>query len=319
MRRAGALSICILVLLFSAACATGGRKSEKATEKALAQIKKERRAKEFAQAREDKVEPEAGLTADEYELRGDEFLRQGNYGLAFLQYSKAHALLPSGFRLRYKIGRLYIAKDLLPDALAHFESMLRDFPENALTYEGLGRVYMASGDLEKAEKNLEEAARRSPALWESYNLLGMISDRKKEFEKAEGHYSRAIALKPEEAALFNNMGISFYLAGKYENAAGAFSEAIRLSPRERTYNKTYNNLGLALAGLGRYSDALENFKKAAPEHIAYNKLGTIYFQEGKYEKAALAFEKALDLSPTFYADASQKLARSREALLGEDP
>jgi tetratricopeptide (TPR) repeat protein len=98
------------------------------------------------------------------------------------------------------------------------------------------------------------------------------------------------------------------LAGKYKKATDAFHAAINL---KYTESKVYNNLGLALANIGRYSEALEAFKKGGGEARAYNNLGCIYLRKGKFEEAIQCFEKAIEIQPGFYAGASENLKKAK--------
>jgi Flp pilus assembly protein TadD len=99
-------------------------------------------------------------------------------------------------------------------------------------------------------------------------------------------------------------------AGDYERAIAVFTEALS---REPAQNRTYNNLGLALAKLGRREEALEAFKNAGDEAKAYNNLGMIYLGEKRYQEAISAFEKAIQLSPSYYQKANENLKIARRA------
>jgi tetratricopeptide (TPR) repeat protein len=61
--------------------------------------------------------------------------------------------------------------------------------------------------------------------------------------------------------------------------------------------------GIANYSMGKFSEALEDFKKANrihPNHIhVLNNLGTSYAQTGDYENAAKYYRKALDVFPGF--------------------
>jgi len=66
-----------------------------------------------------------------------------------------------------------------------------------------------------------------------------------------------------------------------------------------------------LAELGRYREALEAFRKGGNEAQAYNNLGCIYLEKGKFQKAITCFEKAIEINPDFYARASENLIKAR--------
>ncbi|CAB1085474.1 hypothetical protein D1AOALGA4SA_12961 [Olavius algarvensis Delta 1 endosymbiont] len=96
----------------------------------------------------------------------------------------------------------------------------------------------------------------------------------------------------------------------YSLAVIAFNNAL-----EHNYDdaRTYNNLGLALARLARYQEALVAFRKGGSEARAHNNLGCIYLEQGKYKKAIDSFTKAIEISPKYYTKASDNLQKARRA------
>lgn len=81
-------------------------------------------------------------------------------------------------------------------------------------------------------------------------------------------------------------------------AAESFREATAVSPQ---FAEAYNDLGLALAALGKSAGALEAFRRLLelqPEHaIGWNNLGTLWLSLGNYAEAVSCFEKAVALAP----------------------
>ena len=64
---------------------------------------------------------------------------------------------------------------------------------------------------------------------------------------------------------------------------------------------------MALAKLGKYSQALETFTKGGDKGQAHNNLGCVYLHQGQREKAIQSFNKALEVRDTFYLKALQNL------------
>jgi tetratricopeptide (TPR) repeat protein len=65
--------------------------------------------------------------------------------------------------------------------------------------------------------------------------------------------------------------------------------------------------------LGRYSEALEVFRNGGNEASAYNNVGCMYLDQGKYKEAIGCFEKAIEISPTYHEQAGENLRRARMA------
>jgi Flp pilus assembly protein TadD len=262
---------------------------------------------------DDAVKKLPDMTAAEYERLGDTYLRQGNINMAYLQYDKALRMEPKQARVRYKVGLLFLKRELPDEALKEFQEILTHDATFALAYEGMGQALVKKSSYEDAEQHFRHALTLSPEFWQCHNFLGIVYDRQKRYDAAIAEYRAALALKPGEGFLLNNLGMSYYLKGDYEGAVQAFTEALKTAPAQ---NKIYNNLGLALAKLGREREALEAFKNGSDEAKAYNNLGVIYLGEKRYQEAIAAFEKAVQLSPSYYAKANENLKTARQALAG---
>jgi Flp pilus assembly protein TadD len=251
------------------------------------------------------------MTAADYEMMGDTYLRQRDLGMALVQYTRALGMHPSSTRLRYKIGLLFLSKGLVKDAMHAFQDILRDDPHYALAYEGLGLAFFKINKFKKAEKHFLKAIDMDNTLWQSYNFLGIIYDKQHRFDESIAIYRKAIDLNKYEWLIYNNLGICFFHKKAYNNAVDAFMKALKNGSNNK---KIYNNLGLALGKLGRYQEALEAFIKGGGEAKAHNNLGVIYLAAGKYRRAIAAFEKAIELQPRYYTTASENLTMAQQAL-----
>lgn len=264
-----------------------------------------------------KNQPE--MTAEDYEILGDRYLRQDDMDRAFIQYNKAWELNPKRLGVRYKMGLLFLRKGWPSEALKDFEGILNTDENYALAYEGIGQAFLKMGKYEEAEKNFTKALRLNPDLWLSHNFLGMLYDRQARFGDAISQYQAAINLRPDEDFLFNNLGVSYYLRGDYEKSAEMLLRALETGSSNPKNPKIYNNLGLVLVRLERYEKALEAFKKGGDEAVAYNNLGYIYFLQGRYKEAIESFEKAIEISPSFYKKAGKNMKRAKIALHKRKP
>lgn len=251
------------------------------------------------------------MKAEGYERVGDNYIRQGNLEMAFLQYEKAQSLDPEASSVRYKLGWLLLNRGLNSDALKTFEEIRKRDPKNPLAYEGIARVHIALKEYEKAVANLEKALQLKPDFWQCHALFAFMYDRQGRYDDSITSYKKAIALKADSFLLYNNLGMSYYMKGDYEKSVEAYMKALKINDKAPA---TYNNLGMALGKLGRYDDALNVFKRAGDEAAAYNNLGMIYMATGKHADAVSAFEKALELKPSYYVRASENLAKAKAAM-----
>jgi hypothetical protein len=70
---------------------------------------------------------------------------------------------------------------------------------------------------------------------------------------------------------------------------------------------------MVLTKLGDEKGALQELLKTAPSPVAFNNMGVLYSQEGKFDRARQFFEQALKLEPRY--DVAQNNLRAIEALM----
>lgn len=250
-------------------------------------------------------------TADDYERLGDLNLSRGDVTTAFVNYTKALQKEPERPSALYKSGRLFLLRGMTDDARKQFERIVAKDPKNALALEGMGRTHLLDGDIEKAVECFSKSLEINNRRWEAHNLIGIAYDRQRKFSLAVDHYLTALSIKNDAGSVYNNLGVSYYMNGEYEKSKKALFAAIE---KKVEGSKVYNNLALTLAKLGEYRMAQEAFKRAGNEATAQNNIGYLYLLDGKNKEAAEAFEKAIALSPAYYAPAHENLQAAQEAL-----
>jgi eukaryotic-like serine/threonine-protein kinase len=164
-----------------------------------------------------------------------------------------------------KIHRLTGKYDL---ALQEYQRALQLDPRNADADIGLALSYDNAGRTADAEAAFRKAIALRPDSWDGYNQLANFLDDHQRHDEAIVQYRHAIELTPDNAALYLNLGA------------------------------TYSDMGEK-----HYADAEQMLRKSIalePSYYAYANLGNLYNEERKYDEAAAATEKALQLNDKEY-------------------
>ncbi len=94
----------------------------------------------------------------------------------------------------------------------------------------------------------------------------------------------------------------------WESEYALWNDSVKKSPNKA---RPHNNLGLALAEMGRQDEAMEQYYEALKinpiYHKAFNNLGNLYEKEGRYEEAISVYENVLERKPT-YVSANYNIA-----------
>lgn len=198
-------------------------------------------------------------------------------------------------------------------SLAFFVACATDAPQNlpgalpnargnvaprvsASTFAAHAHLLERQGDLEQAVAQYREALSLSPEMTSARNRLGITLNKLGRHAEASAEFRRALEHAPQAANLYNNLGFSLYLEGRFDESERALARAVELLP---SFRRARMNHGLALARLGRDTDALGEFLAAGTEADAHYNLALVQTETSRYADAARSLERALALSPEF--------------------
>ncbi len=110
------------------------------------------------------------------------------------------------------------------------------------------------------------------------------------FDEAERLYKKALEIAPNSPDIYNLLGLVAQNKGLDLVAVEYFYKALSFNPFLQEYNFS---LAYSLENLGKYSEAIECYKKASSVKESYNNIGNIYQKMGEVEKAKESYQKAL--------------------------
>jgi len=118
------------------------------------------------------------------------------------------------------------------------------------------------------------------------------------------------------AQIWNELGNIYYNIVAYDEAIKALNKALEL---DQSYAWTYNNLASIYIHKGNFADAVPLLQQGIPlmnepkdKALLWNRLGDTYRRMDQHEKAADAYQKAMELNP----ENVSLLTRARFSLLG---
>ncbi|MEW6168976.1 MAG: tetratricopeptide repeat protein [Pseudomonadota bacterium] len=230
----------------------------------------------------------------------------GQHELALAEYVKGLNQEGKNAELHYRAALSQAALGKLPAAATAYRHALTLAPDHAGAHEGLGLLLLRQADHAGARRLLERAVALKPDAWRSLNGLGALADLRRDPAAADDYYTRALAINPNAPVLLNNFGYSKYLAGKLDVARALFERAAAIDPG---YGQAWRNLGLVHARNTQYAEAMRAFGQSMSEAEAAYTTGYVCMLENRPADAERLFRRAIDLSPAYYADAQDALAR----------
>lgn len=177
--------------------------------------------------------------------------------------------------------RLYIEAVLLArsqetdKAIAIFEDLAKQFPDERMVFMMLGQVYTNKGNVQQAKSAFERAIQLDGSTPRAYAFLGNIELLRDEYTRARGLFNQALDHKAAGTIPFGaHYGIAFsYLyEGKVDNALKT------LYALRDEYEKT---------------PGMQNL----PSVFVWNSIGRLLLESGRPEESIKAYEKGYETVP----------------------
>ena len=140
----------------------------------------------------------------------------------------------------------------------------------------------------------------SPRRW---LVTAMLADHGEDWAAADAAYERAVAMSPAPSVALNNWGVSKMSRGEIAEAIKTLEQAVRFNPD--LFNPK-NNLVIARGLNGQYRLPAIKMTELERARLLHN-LGLIALRRGDVNEAKGLFADAVDISPTYYGAAAEKL------------
>ncbi|HEX8619993.1 MAG TPA: tetratricopeptide repeat protein [Thermoanaerobaculia bacterium] len=224
------------------------------------------------------------LDRDNYELSfflGEMFFNDGNLDRAKSYLERTIEVQPDHFDAAVFYGVLLHERQDLKGAERWLRRAIQISQESFLPYFSLGAIYARKGKLLRAQKFLEKAIQLE-AIPQAYYLLGTIFYDKGQLERAIRSFQAALKLDPDYEEAIYHLGLCYLDRNWNRKAIDCFQEALELNPNKMEYQqavKIYEGISGhvpvegaaaqvvsqadALASEGKYSEALDHYRRAA--------------------------------------------------------
>lgn len=114
------------------------------------------------------------LKANEYPEAVATLIRHGNYKKALQYIDEGLALNANSVQLKFQKCVVLEREGRETEAMSHYESLIRFYPEIAEPYNNLANILIHKGDYEKAEGLLKNAIRMKNSYALAYENLGKL-------------------------------------------------------------------------------------------------------------------------------------------------
>ncbi len=194
-------------------------------------------------------------------------------------------------------GAGFLAENKTDQAIAEFQSVLRQHSDYPLAHFQLARAYGLKGDFANAEAEFQRVLELNPQSKSTYYNLGYVYLEEKKLPQARATFQQLLAISPDSADAHFGLAAVAMAEQRFQDAIRDYQAAAQLEP---DLQGVYYNLGRAQVKLGQFDDAIASFKKEIDksgddydEEIA---LANAYEAKGMKKEAAEARQKAAELT-----------------------
>ncbi len=224
---------------------------------------------------------------------------KGNYAMAIEQFKAALSYAGERYTeteldILYYLAEVQSRNGDSADAINSYTEII-EANDDANAYMLRGLAHYKIGDYENTESDLEMAIRMNKKNYKLYLTYYDVLMGQGKTEEARQILLNATKLGGKSGEDFANRGMIYVYMEDYENAVKAFQTAI-----DKKYLEAYIGLadayvsqGDIMQGLVCYEELFATGKAAA---TAYNQYGLCLMEMERYEEAADAFSKGLELN-----------------------
>jgi serine/threonine-protein kinase len=182
----------------------------------------------------------------------------GRHDEAIEELHRALALQPNYEDARRRLGLVLAEKGQVDAAIVEFRKAIALRPTSSSAYSTMGFALLQASRYQEAAEAFEEMVRVAPDNFAGYQQLGTAYQFLGDTDRALENYRKAIAIRPSAPA-YSNIGTLLLQKRDFGGAVDAYEQAIKIRPNSAT---THRNLGDALSGLNRVSEARAAYLEA---------------------------------------------------------
>ena len=199
-----------------------------------------------------------------------------------------------------KTGRAEVLKATgqLDEALAAFNEVILEHPENVVAKTGRAEVLKATGQLDEALAAYNEVILEHPEDVVAKNGRAEVLKATGQLDKALAAYNEVILEYPDDVVAKNGRAEVLKAKGQLQEALAAYNRTITEHPENRIAG---TGRSCILAALGQYSEALEYLLDKNPvtqsDWIEFHIRGMILLRTSKMSEAIRIFNHGLQNNP----------------------
>lgn len=245
-----------------------------------------------------------GFDAVSLNISGDRHYQTGNLTGAIDEYRLGLQLDPDDANLHNSLGVCYGVQSRQEDALAAFENAVRLDPQDVMAIYNTGFIHFQKQAYEKALDYFRRADRLEPDVFEVVYHIGLTLLKMKMPDKARPYLETAAQANGHSCHAFKSLGECLAQLELHREAIQAYKRVVKKNPTDA---ESLSSLGQLYLQIGESLDVATVFAEQSiqlsPDNGLFrHRLGRIYLQQGKPDRALAFFEQAIAMGHDSHID-----------------
>jgi serine/threonine-protein kinase len=183
----------------------------------------------------------------------------------------------------------------------------------------LATIYQGSGRPDDAVAQLAAFVEQQPTYESALRMLGDVYRSRGQRDQAIAQYRKALIVRPDYWVTYRSIAQAELEAARYDDALAAARRVTALQPDSPIGYQLVGTIDAAKGDLPAATRSFEDSIKRGGSPATYSTLGTVYYLQGRYADAAVAYREAIARRPNSalthrnLGDALRQLHRDDEA------
>jgi tetratricopeptide (TPR) repeat protein len=198
--------------------------------------------------------PALRISANAYEKTGDTIS-------ALSMYDRYLKLPADSLRCNflYHSGELYENKNLTANAVARYETAIKEYPEDMRSYDRVGSLYIKNKNFADAKRILDQALRYPNVPPKLIKMLARTEVALNNFYEAESLYKRYLALANSDSDAWKELSFIYFNQNQFESAVQPLIKTISFKTEDF---ESLRALGICYVNLKNFSSAISPLGRA---------------------------------------------------------
>lgn len=197
-------------------------------------------------------------------------------------------------------GFMFEKQKRYTEALAMFETYLKEHPANEEVWSRAGKLYYLTNQFDKAQKALDCALLLHPSLNEALYIKAMLNIDRKDYQQALQAVAKMLSENKFSADGWYLKALVFYKMGNHQESINSLNRLFAFRPN---FDRAHVLAGDILRDNGDYRRAMQFYETALRYNRSANtyvKIADIQIRLKEYEKADMILKQLLEQQPTWY-------------------